>query len=149
MLPMVALRIALGNLLAANVATLAPVAANKIALIAAAFTPDEDAVIGDLTLATFTGSTPKGGVAGAQQVGINPATQEQTITILAPVGGWRWECTADPAAPETIFGYALIDDAEAVLLATAQLITPVTIQAATDFVDLGKAEIVFVLQPMS
>jgi len=148
MLPMRALRLALGELLAADVATLAPVAANKIALIAAPIAIQESLAIGDLTLATFTGSTPKSGVAGAQQSGINPLTGQQVITNLVPAGGWRWECTAAPGAPEVIYGFALIDDAGAVLLGGQLLTVPVTIQAVGDFVDLGAVTIEFSVQPM-
>jgi len=149
MLPTKALRLALGDLLAADVATLAPVAANKIALVINNFVMDETLPLGAFTLATFTGSTPKAGAAGAQQVGSDPATQDQVITILAPVGGWRWECTVAPAAPETIFGYILTDNAGAVLLGMQLLDVPVTIVNATDFIDLGSVPMRFVVQPLS
>lgn len=148
MLPVKSLRTALGDLLAAQVASLAPVAANKIALISEAFVPGENLVYGDLVFATFTGSAPKGGAAGAQQVGIDPTTGDQKITILAPIGGWRWECTADPTPAQTIWGFALVNDGEDALLGTELLPTPVVIQAATEFLDLGSVEITFVLQPM-
>jgi hypothetical protein len=144
-----ALRLALGELLAADVATLAAATANKIALIAAPFTPGEGLVIGDLTLATFTGSTPKSGVSGAQQAGVNPVTSDQVITILAPAGGWRWECTAAPVAPEGIFGFALIDDTGATLLGVQALPSPVSIGAVGDFLDLGAVAMTFVLNPLS
>ena len=149
MLPMRPLRLQLGELLAADTTTLAPVAANKIALIAAAFTPGEDLTLGDLTLAAFTGSTPKAGAAGAQQTGIDPATHEQKITILAPAGGWRWECTAAPLTPEGIFGFALIDDGATDLLGVEEFPTPISIAEVGDFIDLGSVEITFVLQPMA
>lgn len=150
MLPMKPVRLALGELLAAAAAFLAPaIAANKIALIAAPFNPTETMTPASLTLATFTGSTPKAGAVGAQQAGINPATAEQVITILAPLGGWRWECTAAPVAPEGIFGYALISDDDATLLAVKLLDTPVSIAAVGDFIDLGAVEFRVVLQPLS
>lgn len=149
MLPMTALRTALGDLLAADVPTLAPVAANKIALVAAAFAPAEDLVLADLTLATFTGSAPKAGAAGAQQVGNDPGTGDQVITIIAPIGGWRFECSVTPGAPETIYGFALTNNAGTVLLGCALLPVPVTISLATDFLDLGAVTITFVRTPMS
>ena len=147
MLPMRDVRLQLGELLAADTTTLAPVAANKIALVAAAFTPSENLVIGDLTLATFTGSAPIAGAAGAQQVGNDPVTGEQVITILSPVGGYRFECSVAPASPEVIFGFALVDNAAALLLGVAVLASPITIRAVGDFVDLGAVEMRFVLQP--
>jgi len=149
MLPMKALRIALGDLLAANVATLAAATANKIALIIAPFGLNENYTLADLTLATFTGSTPKSGASGAQQVGIDPVTGEQKITILAPVGGWRWECSVTPGAAETVYGYCLLDDTLSDVLGLAELGNPVVIAEATQFLDLGAVEITFVLTPMS
>src|SRR5579864_4470302 len=75
MLPMKALRLKLGVLLAADVPTLAPVAANKVALVNAAFAPNEALTIASLSFATFTGSAPIAGAAGPQGVGTDPATE--------------------------------------------------------------------------
>jgi len=150
MLPMSAVRLQLGELLAADDTTLAPASsANKIALIAEAFTPSEDLVIGDLTLATFTGSAPKAGATGAQQAGIDPATHDQVITILAPAGGYRFECTVTPTPAETIYGYALTDNAGAVLLGVQAFATPIVIAEVGDFIDLGAVEMTLVNQPIS
>lgn len=150
MLPMKLLRLALGNLLAADATTLAPAMdANKTALIAAAFNLNENLALGSLTLATFTGSAPKVGAAGAQQVGTDPLTGDQVITILAPAGGWRWECSAAPGAPQTIFGFCLLDNAAAVLLAAEVLDNPIVITNVGDFIDLGQIPMRFVIQPLS
>jgi len=148
MLPTRDVRTQLGELLAADTTTLAPAAANKIALISAPFSPNEDLEFADLTLATFTGSTPKAGAAGTQQVGIDPATGEQVITNLAPAGGWRWECTAAPTPPQSIYGFALVDNAVAVLLATEALATPVTITNVGDFIDLGAVKLTILASPI-
>lgn len=150
LLPTFAVRKQLGTLLAADTTTLAPATnANAIALINAAFTPNENLLIGSLSFATFVGSTPIDGATGAQGVGIDPATGEQIVTILAPAGGWRWTCTTAPITPETIYGYALTDHAGATLLGTALLTTPITISEVGDVIDLGAVEITFVAQPMS
>ncbi len=149
MLPMIALRKKLGTLLAADVPTLAPAVPNKIALINAPFSLDENLLIGGLSLATFTGSAPIAGTAGAQGVGTDPLTGDQIITNRAPAGGWRYVCTVAPGAPETIYGFALTDTAGAVLLAAALLVTPIVITAIGDEVDLGAVTIAFVIQPMS
>ncbi len=150
MLPMRTVRLQLGELLAADATTLAPATdANKIALIAAPFTPSENLVIGDLTLATFTGSTPKAGATGTQQAGIDPATSEQVITILSPVGGYRWECTSAPGSPEPIYGYALTTNDGSILLAVAMLPAPVNIGEVGDFIDLGAVTMRLVLNPIS
>jgi hypothetical protein len=121
----------------------------KFALVKAPFTPNEAMVIGDLTLATFTGSTAKAGATGAQQAGVDPVTGDQVITILAPAGGWRWECTSAPGSPESIFGFALTTHLGAVLLAVALLPTPVSIGAVGDFIDLGSVTFRVVLAPLS
>jgi len=150
MLPMRDVRLQLGELLVADATTLAPaVNANEMVLVTSNTPPVETLVIGDLTLATFTGSAPKGGAVGDQQAGIDPSTGEQVITILAPVGGYRWECTVAPGAPETVYGYALTDSTGATLLAYGQLATPVVITDVGDFIDLGAVEMRFVLQPLN
>jgi hypothetical protein len=149
MLPMRAIRLALGELLAADVPTLAPAAANKIALITTPIAVSENVVFGDLHLATFTGSTPKSGINGAQQAGLNPLTGDQVITILAPAGGWRWEATVAPSPPQTVYGFALVDDGLAVLWGLQLLLVPITIATVGDFVDAGSVQMTFVLQPLS
>jgi hypothetical protein len=149
MLPMKSVRLSLGTLLAADTGSLAPATANKIALIAAPFTLNEGLTAGGLTLATFTGSTPISGTSGAQGAGINPATQDQLITILTPAGGWRWVCTVAPGAPEVIYGFALLDHTLATLLAAEALVTPISIADVDDEIDLGAVTMTFVLQPLS
>jgi len=149
MLPMSFVRKQLGELLAADVDSLAPATANKIALVTSLVVPNENLTVASLTFATFTGGAPKSGAAGAQQSGTNPATGEQVITILAPVGGWRWECTAAPTPPQQIYGFGLVDDTLADLWGCALLPTPVTITNVGDFIDLGSVAMTFVLQPIS
>jgi len=148
MLPMIVVREKLGTLLAADTTTLATVAANAIALIAQPFVLDENIDITTLVYATFTGSTPIPGTAGPQGVGNDPATGQQVITILAPVGGWRFVCTAPPGTPETIYGFILQNAAANKIWAAALLDTPITITLAGDEIDLGAINITFVLQPM-
>lgn len=149
MLPMAFVRKQLGELLAADTSTLAPATANKIALVVNQVTPQENLTVADLSFATFAGGAPKSGVAGAQQVGIDPITGEQVITILSPAGGWRWECTAAPAVPEQIFGFALVDDTLADLWAYALLPQAVNISSVGQFIDLGSVPLTFVLTPIS
>ena len=149
MLPMIALRQKLGTLLADDIPTLAPATANKIALVNAAFSLDEGLIATSLSYANFTGSTPISGAAGDQGVGNDPLTGDQLITNLAPVGGWRFVCTVAPGAPETIFGFALLDHTLATLLGAELLPTPIAIVNAGDEIDLGAVTIRFVQQPMS
>jgi len=150
MLPMKDLRLSLGDTLAADAGTLAPVAdANVIALIKAAFALSEDLVATDLTLADFTGSTPIEGATGAQQVGIDPATLQQMITIKEPAGGWRWVNADAPPATQTIYGYCLLSNDLATLLAAAVLPTPITLTDVNQVVNLGQVNMTFVAQPLT
>jgi hypothetical protein len=150
MLPMLPLRLALGTDLAANATYLAPASlANAIALIIAPFTPNENLTLSALTLATFTGSTPIVGEAGAQEVSIDPVTLNQVITIKPPIGGWRFACTAGTGLPQTVYGFALVDNTIATLLGVQLLPVPVTISASGQAIDLGTVTMVFVQQPIS
>lgn len=149
MLPMRALRLALGELLAADVATLAPVVGNKIALIAANFDPGEDLVVGDLTLATFDGSTPLVLGSGVQPVGIDPATEDQRITMKDPAGGLRWEVTGTTDLPQNIFGFAMLDTTLADLLAVEAFDLPITLTEVGQEIVIGTARFTLVAQPMS
>jgi len=150
MLPVKTVRTALGTLLAANAATLAPVSdPNEINLISAPFTPTEDLVIGDLTLASGDGLDAIPGATGAQLVGIDPITQEQVITIKEPAGGWRFQLTGPKSPAVTIYGFALTTEAAAALLGTQTLPEPITVENIGDYVDLGNVTLRFVLQPMS
>jgi hypothetical protein len=150
MLPMQPLRLALGTTLAADPTTLAPAGAgNKIALIKAPFTPAETLQAADLTLADFVTSTPLLAAIGPQQVGIDPATGQQRITIIEPLGGWRWQTTALTNLPQTIYGFALFDNTLATLLAVALLPAPTLLNIIGDEINLDKLTLVFVQRPIS
>jgi hypothetical protein len=151
MLPMRAVRLQVGELLAADAATLAPAAlANKIVLVANDLAIDENKVFADITAATFTGSTAIAGAVGTQLAGVDPATGEQIVTIKVPAGGYHWECTAAPATPETIFAFALCDNALTTLLALAPMPDgPVVVSAVGDIIDLGDVTMRVVFQPIS
>lgn len=143
-------RQSLAELLAAQASGLAPAAdPNAISLIMADFTPTESLVLADLTLATFTGSTPIDGFVGAQEYWIDPATDEFMITLIEPANGWRWEVMDAVNLPQTIYGYALHNGAKTVLLGVHHFDTPITLTSALQAIDIGSAGIRFVLQPMS
>lgn len=150
MLPMKALRLQLGTLLAADATTLAPAMnANKIALVVAPFSLSENLTAGSLTFGTTNGLTPIAGATGAQGVGLDPATQQQLIQILPPAGGWKWTTTGSFSGAITVYGYALVDTTLANLLAAALLPTPLTVNAAGYLLDIDPVEMRFVLQPAS
>lgn len=132
-----ALREKAAQLLAADAATLAPAAdANVIALVMAEFTPGEGLVLGSLTFATFDGSTPLAVGVGTQPEGLDPNTNDAIISLKPPVTGWRWETTGTTNLPQTIFGYALLTDGLAALLAADVLPTPITLTGVNQVVEL-------------
>jgi len=150
MLPMKPLRLALGTLLAADPDTLAPASnANKMALIVNSFALTEDLLIGDLTFASFTDSTPIAGATGAQNVGVDPVTGAQVVEIKPPAGGYRWVTGSDVGLPVTVYGYALVDSTLAELFAVGQLPTPITLTEAGQFIDIDSVIMTFVQTPIS
>jgi len=150
MLPMKAVRLQFGELLAADTTTLAPaVNANKIALIANDFNLNELLEVADLTLADFDGSAPIAGATGTQLAGIDPLTGEQIVTVKEPIGGWRWEMTGLTVPTQTIFGYALLKSDLSVLYGAQRLPAPITLQAIGEQIDIGSAQIRIVLNPAS
>jgi len=150
MLPMIALRLSLGSQMAANAAFLAPATdPNEIALIKADFAEEENLVIGDLTLADFDGYAAIPGIVGAQQVGVDPVTGEQVVTVKEPAGGWRWATTGVTGLPMTIYGFALCTEAAAALLAVYRFPTPITLTASGQEINIGAATFRFVVQPVS
>lgn len=133
-----ALRAAAADLLAANAATLAPaVAANVIALVMAPFTPGEDIALGDLTFATFDGSTPIAVGVGTQPTAFDPNNNDNIIDLKPPVTGFRWETTGVTNLPQTIYGFALLTDGLAAVLATERFVNNVELTAINQRVDVG------------
>lgn len=150
MIPTKSVRKQLGELLAADATTLAPPAdANVVRLIVEPFTPDENLVPGDLTFASFNGSTALAAGTGTQPCGIDPATGQQIVTIKEPAGGWRWECGATPSPAQTVYGYALLNDDSTVLLGVGVLDDPVAITEAGQEINLGTVKFTLNEAPIS
>jgi hypothetical protein len=138
MIATVDLRAKAAILLAADAASLAPATdANKLALIAAPFTPGESLTFADLTLATFDGSTPILVGVGTQPTGFDPNNTDMLIDLLPPVTGFRWETTGTTDLPQTIYGVALLNHAADTLLASERWSTPVTLTAINQRIDAG------------
>jgi len=150
MTPTLAVREKAMQLLAADAATLAPAAlANKMALVMATFNPGESLTLADLTLATFDGATPLDMGIGAQPEALNPGTTDSVIDLEVPAGGLRWETTGTTNLPQTIFGYALLNNAEDTLLASALLEDEVTLTAINQRVEGLDASILHLANSMS
>ena len=124
------------KLLAADSTTLAPAAlANMMALVMAPIAPSEALTFADLTLATFDGSTPIACGTGTQPTGEDPFSGAEVLSIKVPAGGFRWESTGVTNLPQTIYGYVLLDNALAVLLASAAFDAPITITAVDQVIE--------------
>jgi len=150
MLSSKAIRLSLLELLAADTTTLAPAADNcKVALIMEDFTPNETMDVGDFVLADFTGSTPLNAGLGTQLVGVDPTTGQQILTIKEPAGGWRWECTADPAEDQPIYGYVLLNKDGDDWFGVTKFPTPITITESGQEINLGSVTFTAVLAPLS
>lgn len=141
MLPIKDLRLSIGDALAADTAFLAPVAANKVALVISEFTPNENLVLADLTLADFDGSTPLAAGTGTQQVGVDPVTGDQLVTIKEPAGGWRWITTGLTNLPQVVWGYALVDNGVASLIGAELLPQPLSLTIVGLEVNLGRVQL--------
>jgi len=142
MVPTLALREKAMQLLAADTATLAPAAnAKKIALVKVDFPPAETLVFADLDLADFDGSTPLDLGLGTQAEGLNPGTTDAVIDLKLPAGGLRWETTGLTNLPQTIYGWALLDNAGTLLMASGIFEDPITLTAVNERVDVTQAKI--------
>jgi hypothetical protein len=149
MLPMIALRLRLGSLLAADTTTLAPaVTANKLALITQPFVVNENLTASALTLASTGGLAPISGNTGAQETGVDPITGDQIITISPATSGYRW-VTSGATYPTTVYGFALLDSTLATLLAVQALPTPITFTADGQQIDVDPVTMTFVALPLS
>ena len=150
LLPMKAVRLQLGTLLAADPTTLAPATlANEVALIIAPFALSENLTVGSLTLASTNGLSPISCAVGAQEVAQDAMSGAQLITIVPGAGtGFRWVSSGSFTAPITVYGYALLTNGGATLLGAQTLPAPIVFQTAGFQIDLDPVQIGFVLQPM-
>jgi len=133
-----ALRELAAQLLAASTTTLAQAAdPNHVVLIMEPFTPGENLVAADIEPASFDGSTPIEVELGTQLEGLDPATGDAIITIGPPVGGWRWETTGTTNLPQTIYGVALMNEAETVLFASMAFPEPIVLTALNQVINVN------------
>jgi len=130
MIPTSVLTESVPELVAADTTLLATALdAPKVHLIIDGFTPGLLTDFAALTPATFAGSTAKSATVGAQQAYYDPVAQKWTVQLNEPVGGWTWECTATPGAPETVLGFCVTNQADDVTYGSGLFDSPVTINA--------------------
>ena len=111
---------------AAEIASDVTVLANplflKMFLVKAAFVPGANLVVGSLTPADFAGSTALSNSSATILKYKDPATGEWLVEVPPPVGGWHWQTTsAVTNLPQTIYGWALVDNTSLILYGTALL----------------------------
>jgi hypothetical protein len=99
--------------------------------------------------ADFDGSDPILGTTGTQEVGLDPQTGEQIITMKEPLGGWRWAVTGSTNLPQTIQGYVLVDNGVTGWIGLAIFDNPITLTEIGQQIDIGFATFRVVLQPLS
>lgn len=129
--------------------TLNPTPANVMALITAPFALTETTVATDLTLASFSGSTPIAVETGVMTVVQDPNTLEWIMILAAGTPPFMWTLGGAPGAPVTIYGYALLSPALDRVFALAQFPTPITLTAPSQFINIEPVEFRFVIQPVS
>lgn len=132
-----ALRIKMMQLLAADTATLAQAAdPNHVVLLMEPVTPSEALVMADVTPATFDGATPIEVELGTQGEGTDPNTDDGLISILPPADGFRWETTGVTNLPQTIYGFALTNEAQTTLFGAEALEVPIVLTGVNQVVQL-------------
>lgn len=130
----------LGFLFATDVWLAEPTPFVQVRLIRTEFTPSPDLLLADLDFCDFTGSAAKHAGSASTQTTIDPATGDQIVQVVEPLGGWHWACSgAGPLGlPQTVYGYALLSADGTELIATERLAEAVTIAASDQSVDIGQ-----------
>jgi len=130
-IPTRAIREKANQLLAADTATFAQAAdPNHLVPLMEDFASGESTLPEDCIAADFDGSTPLELGLGAQPEGLNPGTNDSLIHLEQPDGGARWETTGTTNLPQTIYGFAHMNEAHTVLYGTHRLDTPIVLTAA-------------------
>lgn len=126
------------QLLAADTATLAQAAnANLIVLCTNQIAPSELMVMADIDEATFDGYAALEVGLNAQPEALDPSNADSIIDLIPPVTGFRWETTGLTNLPQTIYGFALCNQAKTILFAAQLLPAPVTLTGTNQRVDVG------------
>jgi len=108
----------------------------QVVLVANSFVPSRELSVADLTLASFTGSTPKDIPFGAQTYVLDNESGRLGILLKEPIGGYNFVCTVAPVEAETIYGWALINVDGDALYFSELLPTPIVVAAVGNVVPL-------------
>jgi len=124
-------------LLATDTTTIAAVgSAPNVHLIKEAFVPSRTTDFLSMEEAGFTGGGAKAATAGNQQSFTDPVTGNTVVQLLEPVGGWHWQATVAPASPQTIYGWCVTDNADAVTYGSDLFDDPPIVTSIGDAVDI-------------
>jgi len=122
--------------IAADTTWLANVAASKMHLVAAPFTPSLALTYASLTEASFTGYASVSPVVGAQTAATDPITGLPVIFLNPPVGGFRFTTTSAVGLPQTIYGWVLTDNVNANVLASGLFSTPIVLTLSGQIIEV-------------
>jgi hypothetical protein len=122
-----------------------------VCLIKAPFLLDENLVAGGFSYANFAGNANLPIGLNDQQVGIDPASLQQLITLVPPAGGWRWETTGLGNLPQTIYGFVVVTNPSvgpSVLIGMQTFLNPVHLSEAGQEIVIDAIEMPIALQPL-
>lgn len=136
MVPVKAVFNSISDLIAADTAYLGDAAVKHVHLITEAFVAGDLTDYAALTKATFDGYGAKNAAAGAQLSFTDPADNSRIVELIPPAGGWHWETTGVTNLPQSIVGYGVTDDADALSLGGVALETPIVLTEAGQGIDL-------------
>lgn len=97
-------------------------------------------ILADLTLAAFEGYGAIECAAGAPQVAINPVTGAFEVRLREPAGGFEWIAGGEDL-PETIYGFAVLNNAGTLLIAAQNFDTPIVLNAANQVIDVPQPKV--------
>lgn len=126
------------TLLSTDTGSLAPAAlAVKVHLAIAPFTPGPSLTVSSFTEATFSGYTALSAGTGNQESFTDPPSGQRIVQLQEPAGGWHWQANGATGLPQTVYGFYITDNANAVLYGSQLLPAPITLAAVGDGVDLA------------
>lgn len=109
----------------------------KVFLVKAPFVPGPNLTVADLTPADFAGSAALANTTAVILQYKDPLTGEWIVEVPPPVGGWHWQTTSGVTnLPQTIYGFACVDNTSAILYGTQLLPTPLLLNGNGQGIDL-------------
>jgi hypothetical protein len=108
-----------------------------------------DTVLADLVLADFGGYAAIECGAGAPGVYMDPATGQWEIRPVEPAGGFEWVVDADDNLPQSIYGFALLNNAGTTLVAAEKFDAPKVLTAQNQVVDVPQPKLKLAFVPLT